>query len=84
MPIDRGDPNPFVTCQLRNDGNTPLTALRPDCDICNFEVVDEEGEIVPPRHRVHDNNDYRLDEANLCLAERLKEEGFTTAGIAGA
>jgi len=33
---------------------------------------------IPPRHGVHDNQDYRLDEANITLAEILKDADFTT------
>ena len=40
--------------------------------------------LIPPHHRVHDNNDYRLEGFNQTLAEVLKNEGFATAGIAGA
>ena len=39
---------------------------------------------IPPYHGIHDNFDYRLDEANVTLAEVLKENGFTTGAIISA
>ena len=38
---------------------------------------------IPPYHGVHDNG-YPLDQGNVTLAERLKENGFTTGGIISA
>jgi len=38
----------------------------------------------PLYHAVHDNHNYRLGQANLTLAEILKENGFTTGAVIGA
>jgi len=40
--------------------------------------------LIPPRHRVHDNDNYRLEDTYTTLAEFLKTNGFATAGVAGA
>jgi choline-sulfatase len=40
--------------------------------------------LIPPHHRVHDNDNYRLEDINVTLAELLKDNGFATAGVAGA
>ena len=39
---------------------------------------------IPPYHRVHDNNGYRLNNSNVTLAEILKENGFVTGAIVGS
>ena len=39
---------------------------------------------IPPRHGVHDNNDYRMGDFNVTLAEILRKEGFATAAVVGA
>ena len=39
---------------------------------------------IPPYHKVRDNSSYRLDSANVTLAEILKENGFVTGAIIGA
>ena len=39
---------------------------------------------IPPYHGVHDNVDYHLPEADLTLAEILRDHGFTTAAIVSA
>ena len=36
---------------------------------------------IPPYHGVHDNKKYRLDEANVTLAEMLQKRGYKTCGI---
>lgn len=36
---------------------------------------------IPPFHGVLDNSDYRLSEANVTLAQLLKEKGFSTAAF---
>ena len=39
---------------------------------------------IPPYHKVRDNSSYRLDSANVTLAEILKENGFVTGAIIGS
>ena len=39
---------------------------------------------IPPYHRVHDNNGYKLDDSNVTLAEILKDNGFATGAIIGS
>ncbi len=39
---------------------------------------------IPPFHGVHNNGTYRLHEANVTLAEMLKERGYATAAVIGA
>jgi arylsulfatase A-like enzyme/tetratricopeptide (TPR) repeat protein len=39
---------------------------------------------IPPYHGIHDNMNYRLNDSNVTLAEILKDNGFTTAGIISA
>ena len=36
---------------------------------------------IPPVHGMHDNLSYRLDDANVTLAEMLGERGYTTGAI---
>lgn len=36
---------------------------------------------IPPYHGIHDNMNYKLDDSNVTLAEILKNNGFTAAGI---
>ncbi|MHC4705990.1 MAG: sulfatase-like hydrolase/transferase [Planctomycetota bacterium] len=36
---------------------------------------------IPPYHGVFDNTDYKLSEADVTLAELLKEKGYVTAGF---
>lgn len=38
----------------------------------------------PPYHGVHDNQNYRLPESNVTLAETLKEHGYTTGAFVSA
>jgi arylsulfatase A-like enzyme len=38
----------------------------------------------PPRHGVHDNLKYQLNDSNLTLAEILKEKGFATGAVISA
>lgn len=39
---------------------------------------------IPPYHKVRDNNEYRLGDSNVTLAEMLKEKGFATGAVIGA
>ena len=39
---------------------------------------------IPPYHGVHDNQNHRLGDANVTLAEILKEVGFSTAAVIAA
>ncbi len=39
---------------------------------------------IPPYHRVHDNNGYKLNDSNVTLAEILKDNGFVTSAIIGS
>ena len=39
---------------------------------------------IPPYHRVHNNDNYRLGESNVTLAEVLSENGFATGAVIGA
>ncbi|MBN1765652.1 MAG: sulfatase-like hydrolase/transferase [Sedimentisphaerales bacterium] len=39
---------------------------------------------IPPYHGVRYNQNYRLVESNVTLAEVLKEEGFTTGAVVGS
>lgn len=39
---------------------------------------------IPPYHGIHDNMNYRLEDSHVTLAEILKDNGFTTAGIVSA
>ena len=39
---------------------------------------------IPPYHGVYNNSDYQLGQANVTLAERLKENGFTTGAVISA
>jgi len=39
---------------------------------------------IPPRHGIHDNNEYRVGDFNVTLAEILRDEGFATAAVVGA
>lgn len=40
--------------------------------------------MYPPRHGIHDNLKYQLNERNITLAEILKDNGFSTAAIISA
>lgn len=40
--------------------------------------------VHPPRHGVHDNLKYQLNDENITLAEILKDNGFSTAAIISA
>jgi len=40
--------------------------------------------MYPPRHGIHDNIKYHLNDKNLTLAEILKDNGFATAAVIGA
>ncbi len=39
---------------------------------------------IPPYHGLHDNQNYRLNDSNVTLAEILKDNGFTTGAIVGS
>ncbi|MCK4751834.1 MAG: sulfatase-like hydrolase/transferase [Planctomycetes bacterium] len=39
---------------------------------------------IPPYHKVRNNNDYRLDDSYVTLAEILKENGFATSAVIGS
>ena len=39
---------------------------------------------IPPYHGVHENNSHLFDEPNICLAETLKDAGFTTVAVVSA
>jgi arylsulfatase A-like enzyme/Tfp pilus assembly protein PilF len=39
---------------------------------------------IPPYHNVRDNENYYLDQANVTLAEVLRDNGFSTGAVIGA
>jgi len=39
---------------------------------------------IPPYHNVRDNKNYYLDQANVTLAEILRDSGFSTGAVIGA
>ena len=39
---------------------------------------------IPPYHNVRDNENYYLDQANVTLAEILRDNGFSTGAVIGA
>jgi arylsulfatase A-like enzyme/Tfp pilus assembly protein PilF len=40
--------------------------------------------MYPPRHGIHDNLKYKLNDKNITLAEILKDNGFSTAAVISA